>query len=134
MRAVFEQSRLDRIDQELETAHAEISVRLDSGDVVYAQAHDNGVGRYFVLSRVSYFAPEQEEEDDDILEEYSINIQKDDQESSYDFADFLNTWNEQREQMDEAPYVHSMFSPFFQLGETMLDMLLTEIEEEEPLG
>jgi hypothetical protein len=134
MRAVYEHARLDQIDQELMTAHAEITVRLDSGDCVYAQTHDNGLGRYFVLSRVSYFQPEQDEEDDDILEEYSTSDGKTEDRANLDFVEFLNKWGEKREEMDEAPYVQSMFSLFFQMGENMIDLMLAEVEEDEPLG
>ncbi|MBQ7486538.1 MAG: hypothetical protein IJT77_03490 [Clostridia bacterium] len=134
MRAVYEQARLDQIDQELMTAHAEITVRLDSGDSVYVQAHDNGLGRYFVLSRVSYFQPSQVEEDDDVLEEYSTGTEKTQDRANLDFIEFLDTWNAQHEEMDEAPYIGSTFSPFFQMGENMLDLMLADMEEEEQLG
>ena len=134
MRAVFEQAGLDRIDEELHTGHAEITVRLDSGDSVYVQAHDNGIGRYFVLSRVSYFAPDQIEEEDDILEEYTTSQDNASASSDQDFISFLGDWNEKMEKMEDAPYIHSMFSAYFEMGEKMLDLMMTEMEEDEPLG
>lgn len=134
MRAVYEQAGLDRIDEELHTGHAEITVRLDSGDLVYVQAHDNGIGRYFALSRVSYFDADQTEEEDDILEEYTTGQEESAAAGDQDFIDFLGDWNEKMEKMDEAPYIHSMFSSYFEMGERMLDLMLAEMEEDQPLG
>ena len=92
------------------------------------------IGRYFALSRVSYFAPDQAEEEDDILEEYTTGQDGDDAGSEHDFIEFLGEWNDKMEKMDEAPYIHSMFSTYFEMGERMLDLMLAELEEDQPLG
>ena len=74
------------------------------------------------------------EEEDDILEEYTTGQEESAAAGDQDFIDFLGDWNEKMEKMDEAPYIHSMFSSYFEMGERMLDLMLAEMEEDQPLG
>ncbi|MBR1711456.1 MAG: hypothetical protein IJ719_21975 [Clostridia bacterium] len=132
MRAIAEQSRLEQIDETLNIIHSEITCQLSHGEICYVQAHDNGTGRYYVLSRVSYFAPEREEEDEDILEEYHTDADHAQEEdpADQDFFRFLDSWHQVKESSDDAPYIASDYAPLFDMADTLLDHLSGEFEEQ----
>ena len=98
-------------------AHAEAALE----DGLFAQAHDNGAGRYYALTRDSWFAPRGGEDEADPVEEYSTSEDREAEE-----PDFLSLLRERARRED--PYEDSDFAEIFRVTDRLLDDLLEGTE------
>ena len=102
----------------VDVLHAEAA--LEGG--LYVQAHDNGAGRYYALTRQSWFLlRETGEEEEDPIEEYAPSGEREAQEP--DFTALL-AGRERR----EDPFEDSAYAELFCKADRLLDDLLEEIE------
>ena len=113
----------------IDTFHAEIKVQYNDS-ILYVQAHDNGVNRYYCVSKMSYFM-EQSDNDDDFLEEYSTCSVSNDSNGfqNLEFIDFLENWENRLENKIDRPYYDSLFYEYFEMADRMLDCFEMEIDE-----
>ncbi len=106
--------------------HAEVEV-LSGNRRVYIQAHDNGITRYYSASTASY-VHSPEDSDDQIFEEFTSSGM-DSVEENPDLFDLISKMQEYNRADNEAPYLNSEYSAYYEKADRLLDDLLEEYDE-----
>ena len=109
----------------MEVLHAEIAVDTEKKGMLYVQAHDNGMHRYYAVCTQSWFALQQSgDEEEDPLEEYTTSGEDAPEEETRMEPDFSLLLKEETRR--DAPYEDSEYVDYFVKADRLLDDLAEE--------